>query len=317
MVLLFDLTKSQPCSKTVESIVIKCSKLENSYFSAVGYQLTCIAESGDINSTSHGSSVSSVVHSNGSEVVNLAAIGALKVSTATVNFIPIGIKRKFTSLKILCVSQSSLLSVNKGHLKEFGSFLEYLDFSHNFLSFIDVDLFKNNLYLRFISMYGNPLRYINTVFFTNLKSLKHLQEISFGGPVSCINQRFSVSSSDNGRKMSTFKWDDERCSDETAKIDGKNLIDNSNLCVTEKVEQIYENIQNQNEQNTAVYHNEEEVSPSGDKTIVSADRLTEIEINIQKLVTDNKNLSESFKKRMNTVEEKLDSLIEALKHFAK
>lgn len=121
--------------------------------------------------------------------------------------------------------------------------------------------------------------------------------------------------------MSTFKWDEERCSDETAKIDGQNLIDNNNninLCVTEKVEQISETIQNHNDQNTV--GSQKDVIPSADQTNVSADRLAAIETNIQKLITDNKELSESFKKRMNKankVEEKLDSLIETMRQFAK
>lgn len=119
-------------------------------------------------------------------MVNLAAIGALQVSAATVNFIPFGIKRKLTNLRVLCISESSLLSVNKKNLKEFGSFLEYLNFGHNLLTSIDVDLFKYNQYLKFIDMFGNPFRYIDSVFFTNLKSLKHLLKIHFGGPVSVL-----------------------------------------------------------------------------------------------------------------------------------
>lgn len=118
--------------------------------------------------------------------------------------------------------------------------------------------------------------------------------------------------------MSTFKWDEERCSDETAKIDGQNLIDNNNninSCMIENVEQISETIQNQNDQNTV--GSQKDVIPSADQTNVSADRLAAIETNIQQLITDNKELSESFKKRMNKVEENLDRLIETLRQFAK
>lgn len=172
LVALSQLTNSQSCSSVKVEVVIICSKVETFDWMAIGIALTCSGDHHSITSTFSRSSVTFVVHSNKSEATNLAEITGLRITGATVKFIPSGIGSKFINLKTLGIWSCGLLSVKKENLKEFGNWLEEVNISLNKLKSIDTDLFEYNPNLKVIFLNDNPIRYIDE-FFTNLKNLKN------------------------------------------------------------------------------------------------------------------------------------------------
>lgn len=104
----------------MERVEIICALIQNDEWDFIGPLLTCSNEEELITSHFSGSSVSSVVYSNKSEVTDLAEITALNFTYATMKFIPSGIKSYFINLKVLRISGCGLMSVNKANLKEYG-----------------------------------------------------------------------------------------------------------------------------------------------------------------------------------------------------
>lgn len=221
---------SQYCSNKIEKIEIICSSIEKA--NCCGSQLTCDGGN-SIKSTFSDTSVSSVVHNNNSEVKNLPQITALTINHATVKFIPSGIGKQFTNLKVLFIRSSGLLSVNKNNLKEFGSSLNFLDLYENKITSIDADLFEYNPNMEVIALDGNPFRHIEPEFFTNLKKFR-VERIDIRSRDGCIYQHFETSS---GHNIATFKWNNEKCIDSTAKLETviQYVINNDFKCLHENI----------------------------------------------------------------------------------
>lgn len=209
--------ESQSC--TLQKVGIICDKVDSIEWSLLGKLRTCIGNH-LFNSTVPESSISSVVYSNGSDVFHYANIEALQVESATVKFIPTGIMNKFRYIKALKIVHSGLLSVNKGNLKEFGDSLEFLNLNDNKLTILDGDLFEYNKNLKTANFIGNPIRHIDHAFFSNLNNLKNLHSIGLY-EVLCMDQEFIAS---GGKNIATFKWKNEKCTDESARIETQNLI---------------------------------------------------------------------------------------------
>lgn len=213
IILLSFAINSQSCSPSFDNVDIICSEILENGFGFVGTVLSCQVDS-SFTSLYPESSVSSVVHSNGSAVTNLRQIEAIYVQHATVKFIPTGIKSKFPNLKAIYIGLSGVLSVNKNNLKQFGDSLEYLYLAENSITSIDDDLFENNPNLKGIYFDSNPIRHIDTGFFTNLKKLEKIEYLSFYR-VGCMDQEFKKTS---GHQMATFTWNYKGCFDESAKV---------------------------------------------------------------------------------------------------
>lgn len=217
------LVKSQDCSpdeKHLRLVEIICAKVTNEKWSDAEFHLTC---EGDNATTSNfpDSSVSSVLHSNRSEVANLPDIIGLSFREVTMKFIPLGIKFKLVNLKVLQIYDCGLLGINKENLQEFGSSLEGLHLQINKITSIDADLFAYNPNLKYIGLFDNPIRYIEPEFFTNLKHLKGLKFLDLETS-SCMNQTFSAV--ENGHDITTFVWQNENCTDTTAHDETQNLF---------------------------------------------------------------------------------------------
>lgn len=217
----------QPCS--MHKVEIICAGILNSHYAQIGTLLTCYGGA-SIKSTIPGASVSTVVHSNKMNVTNLPEITGLRIESASVKFIPIGIKSKLSNLKSLTIAFSGLLSVNSENLKEFGTSLEFLSLHDNSITSIDADLFQHNTNLRVVYLWGNPIRLIEPEFFTKLRNFKMIASVEFS-PGNCINQDFNTQ---KNHHIETFKWNGEKCSDYTAKKETQNLID-KDLCYEAKV----------------------------------------------------------------------------------
>lgn len=158
-----------------ENLGLICTNIRHEGWWLIGTVVTCYGKI-SITSTFSDSTVSSVVHTNGSKVANFEEITALNIYGPTLtNFIPSGIKSQFPNLKALQISDCGLFSVNKENLKEFGKALGHLDLSYNLLTSIDGDLFQYNPNMKVISLNDNPIFHIDSEFFTNLKSLKSVE----------------------------------------------------------------------------------------------------------------------------------------------
>lgn len=150
-------------------------------------------------------------------MTHLSAINALDISDVTMNFMPTGIKIKFTNIDSLLIISSGLLSLNKENLKEFGSTLEFLDLGNNMLTFIDADLFEYNPNLKVFSFHGNPIRHIEPSLFTNVRNLKKCQWANFN-QLSCMSQHYEAVS---GHNLDSYVWSSGRCTDKTAKLEAQ------------------------------------------------------------------------------------------------
>lgn len=231
-------SNSQELSERRSAVII-CQGISEYLWSDVSTILTCMADK-STNSTIARSLVSSVKHSNGSEIVNAAKIEGLWIDYATVKFIPHDIKNRFLNLEGLRVTRCGLLRVDREDMRQFGSLLKYLDLSSNKLISIDADLFEYNYNLKEISLASNPIRYIEPAFFENLKSLNNIEKIDLTPPAfetGCIEQFFRTM---DGYSIANFPWEHE-CFDENAKVNSKrgefdipmisNLSDRMNVIV--------------------------------------------------------------------------------------
>lgn len=217
VILLSVSTRSQFCD--VEKVEIICSKVATWDYDAVGYVKTCESFKNLKVSTVD----ASVVYENESEIANIAEIKGFYIDGASaMKFIPTGITQKFKNLKVLRIQWSGLLRVINENLKEFGEFLEYLNLEGNTITSIDSDLLKYNQNLKYISFSANHLRFIAPEFFENLKKLKNVENVRLDG---CIDQYYRTS---RGHKMSTFTWENEKCTDANAKIHIENLVKSIN-----------------------------------------------------------------------------------------
>lgn len=216
------IVQPRDCS-IVYNVTNLCSSVSHRSYIIVGTLLTCVGDNSTI-SEYPGISVTSVFDtSKNSTITNLENIQGLFIAKAPLfKFIPSGIKRIFPNLKAIIIESSGLLCVNKEDLKEFGSSLQYLELFRNLLTFIDANLFEYNQNLTFINLSFNPLRYIEPAFFTNLKIIKSLEQIHLN-IVGCMDQYFATAS---GHNIKTFIWSHEGCSDESAKTEMQNFINN-------------------------------------------------------------------------------------------
>lgn len=208
--------KSQDCS--MQNIEIICKKIQKEE-TDVEKVLACEVDP-SMTSTIFESSVSSIVHSNGSEVVNLTQIQGLGIFNVTVKYIPTNIGTKFPNLKALIIRSSELLSVNKESLKDLGNSLEFLFLAENNIASISADTLKYNSALKVIDFSNNPIRHIDPAFFTNFINMKSIRWISLE-KTDCIDQNYSSTNGD----IAAFKWENEKCKDEAARALTQKLTD--------------------------------------------------------------------------------------------
>lgn len=167
-----------------------------------------------------GSSVSSVVLNNGSEVANLAKIEGLRIKYAKVNFIPTNLGTKFPNLKVLIITSSGLFSVNKESLKESGDSLQFLYLAKNNITSIESDLLEYNSNIKSFDLSLNPIQHIDPMFFTNLMNLRSITRL-YLKKTECMDILFKTSESD----IAKFKWKNEKCTNEKARSDTRKLIE--------------------------------------------------------------------------------------------
>lgn len=272
------LTKSQSCSESANNVEIICSKISSIDFGYnVGSLLSCHGDSSII-STYPDSVVSKVINSDQTAVKNISQIKALYIVSATIKFIPYGIKAKFPSIEAITIDMGGLLSVNRDNLKEFGSSLEYLVLSNNLITTIDADLFSYNPNMKFIYLDFNPIQHMEAAFFTNLKNLKQVGYVYFQH-VGCMNQYFNIAS---GHNLVSFQWKNSGCTDRKTAIEALSM----RMLVDVKRKQNFDN------------------------RVCSDVKHENIELRgqLRDLADNNKKLSENLNNWMESVDKKLESL---------
>lgn len=298
------LVKLEPCS--MHKVQITCSRVSNITW-GLGYFPSC-AGSKSIVSTNPGSSVSSIVYSNGLEVENLSQVGGFFISTAKMKFIPSGIGSRLKNLKVINIHQCGLLSVSKENLKEFGVSLEYLILRENNITFIDADLLEYSFNLKTINLDGNPIRYIEPEFFINLMKLRIIRATSVVG-VSCMAQDFKTSASHN---ITTLKWNNEQCLDETARTETRKLISEA-LCDEAKMSELVTQMfatRTANERSNQMNQIMNDMLKSSGMQIVPVNKLTEENSELREQIKDLKSKTDLLEKKMDTLVNMVTHLVE-------
>lgn len=300
--------KSQSCSERENNVTIVCSHSVDKKYDIIGSLVTCKSNSTVV--TVPGSSVSSVIHSNGSEIDNCNSIEALEITSSIIKFIPSGINASFPNLKALNIGYSGLLSINKEDLREFGESLELLKIVGNFITFIDADLLDYNPGLVAIYLYNNPIRHIAPAFFTNLRNFENASIVEFS-PVDCMDRDFSIL---KGHDLTTFEWKNERCFNRTAgaatefqrmliEVHNKSLI-SSEECLAEKINtEINDRIDSLETNNQELI--EGSISAMKNETLLIRKQMSRLSGD----TNDLKNENLSLQKQLKTLAERLEEAI--------
>lgn len=237
-------TKSESCPALVTNVHITCDGVIYAAHRVVGETLTCY-DNGLISVVSRlpdSRVVAPVNFRNGTEVKNIADIEALWIYYGNVRFIPKGISNIFRNLRVLAIEISGILAINRENFKEFGNKLEFVSFYQNSITSIDENVFDYNPNLRHIYLADNPIKYIDSRFFENLKILSRIEYVSLEGQ-DCINQVYDRKKHGD---ISSFKWKDNKCTNENGKIESmlwpiygrsQHSLENEN-CLNENLETI-------------------------------------------------------------------------------
>lgn len=210
-------------------VEIICRRIRHvPYIDGTDFVCECYTDT-SLSSVVPGSRVTSVVNFYRLEIPEkvLSKLEAININQATVKFIPTGIKSRFTSLKALGITSCGLLSVNKEDLREFGESLDLLALDDNLLTSIDADLFDFNPNLRAISLGGNPIRYIESRFFTTLSRHKKVELLTIGAPDGCLHKKCCTLEK-FGTNPKEFSWNDAECNDKSARVQTKKLLNDIN-----------------------------------------------------------------------------------------
>lgn len=223
-VFCLSLVKAQSCPQSVKII---CDGIAAKSYWTLGWFTTCYVNV-TINTQFSDSTITSVVDSDSETLTDPSIVKGIflnGISDITrFRFIPAGFMIHFPNLIALNITDSNLISIIKENLQEFGSSLEVLDLSFNLLISIDADLFEYNSNIKYVGFNGNPLRYIEPAFFTNLLNLKSVENVNFNS-VSCMSQQLI------GVTLKQNQWVNGDCFDQSAKAETKLLIENEMCAV--------------------------------------------------------------------------------------
>lgn len=87
-------------------------------------------------------------------------LNGMFITNSELKFFPYGLTEIIHEMGFLKISQCGLLILDKQNLKEFGNFVYSFDFSHNFLTTLDAELFIYNTKLVLVDFSGNFLKHV-------------------------------------------------------------------------------------------------------------------------------------------------------------
>lgn len=192
---------------------IRCKQFHSDYWGSLGQILTCADNPSFLIINQPEIKISKIVHTDGSVIVKPNEVDGFYIDGAKdMKFMPRGIKKQFPQLKAIAIWNSGLSHLDKNDMKEFGSDLIHAGFLKNSLQMLSADLFEFNPNLKMIRFDENPLKFIDSEFFRNLKNLNQMENALFAYS-NCIDQNFK---SDESQNIKNYKWNDENCHDESA-----------------------------------------------------------------------------------------------------
>lgn len=149
-----------------ESVDIVCSELglKNNHFA--GTVKACSVDNSSIAVNSLKTKVRSVLHANGTLVVDSNSIEEF-------------ILNRSNKLKVLRIQHCPLKHLDQENMKQFGSDLRFAQFWNTKISALEGDLFKFNPNLKYIDFEGNPMKYVDPQVFTGIQKLKHIHIVDF------------------------------------------------------------------------------------------------------------------------------------------
>lgn len=164
---IFVTSTVQLIDNTVEIVRITCASLKPQYWSFVGTLHTCITRNGTKVSTKK----SSVVEKDRNSQIESLYFD----DTSTIAFIPQNLKKSFPRLKMIVFDNQPIADLISDDLEQFGSDLEFFDVDRGHLTFLSANLFQHNSNLKYISFFGNPLKFIEPGFFNFIAQLQQLE----------------------------------------------------------------------------------------------------------------------------------------------
>lgn len=198
------------CSMQLE---IRCKQFSLDFWGFVNNILTCADNPSTLEVAKSDTKFKKIVHNDGSEITNSAEVEGFYIDGAKkLKYMPHGVTCIFPNVKAIAIWNSGLSCVSKEDLKEFGTNLIHAGFWNSEIQMLDADLFDHNPNLKMIRFDGNPLKYIDSTFFVNLKN-SEIVEARFEN-ANCINQDLKSNGVVN---IQDFKWNDGNCHHDQAK----------------------------------------------------------------------------------------------------
>lgn len=188
------------CVPVLENVELKCSTpSEVKWFDKKSF-FTCSSVQ-ELTVKTHFANVNNVVFEN-HLIFDENIIEGLVLKGSKINYIPNGINTFFPKLIALDISNSSLISLEKENLEQFGESLQYLNVQNNELTFLKSDVFQFNINLVQIDLSFNKIKFYGPGL---IESLIWLREISLNG---CIDSKidsfdFTLNSKDSLKDFDT------------------------------------------------------------------------------------------------------------------
>lgn len=196
------------CITDAFEIDLICETIEDREWDDVNTVRTCTNK--NIEVRTRDTKISQLLDKFGNDLTDVYLIEALAVQDTDMNFIPKGLKAACPKLKALSLRNTGIKSVKREDLQQFGNDLELISFRACYIIALDSNIFADNPNLKFISFQSNHLRYIESGFFSNVRSLNKLEVLNFID-CKCINRFFTPSN------LSQFNEKSEsRCTDANA-----------------------------------------------------------------------------------------------------
>lgn len=196
----------------VYAVTIHCTELYSySFYASTGEVFVCHDESSSLIVNEPDLLINEILHANGSNFEHLKQIDYLLIEDAPrLQLIPSGVKLKFENLKAIHFENCGISYVDKFNLQQFGDDLVKLDLVGNSLTFLPADLFEFTENLKYIRFSGNPLKFIESEFFTHLNAMRSVEVVEMNS-CGCIDQKLVTSIYSD--LASNFSWHAEKCSD--------------------------------------------------------------------------------------------------------
>lgn len=156
-------------------------------------------------------------------------------------FLPYGLSKKW-NLRVFEIVDSGLVHIDYHDMQQFGTYIMYVRFFRTKLSTLESDLFQFNPNLIYISFEGNPLKFIDPVFFDNLSTMRNVNQVNML-KCKCLDKKFvNVRYKSN---IISLKHSSEDCNDSAAFQEHLKIASRREFIITVQIRNDIEKIMNQ------------------------------------------------------------------------